>query len=168
MPGMTARQPGVNRISMGLARPQAKLADACAEGKVENDKSAAAQCSDGHLRIISILLLTLRPFSLPPPGGLTTGCNNRFRAIWTCSSGKTRSSSSGPGSRRKSRCWAELMRAKQEVKKLQFHSILATQIVFSAVGQEKTPTTAAADRAAFKKRKPCELSALPLGIRAKI
>jgi hypothetical protein len=35
------------------------------------------------------------------------------------------------------------------MKKLQCQSILAAQIVVSAVGHEKTPITAAADKAAF-------------------
>jgi hypothetical protein len=41
------------------------------------------------------------------------------------------------------------MRENVDMKKLQFQNILAAHTAFSAVGHEKTPITAAADKAAW-------------------
>jgi hypothetical protein len=42
------------------------------------------------------------------------------------------------------------MSAKVDRKKLQFQSIFAAHMVFSVLGHEKTPMTAAADRVAYR------------------
>lgn len=104
----------------------------------------------GHCQTQSMRMLIERCFVVMP--GWVAGFKNKFKATGILS----RSYSKSPfselslylGKCRSSLWCAELMSAKQDMKKLQFHNIFAAHSVVSVVGQENTPITAAADKAA--------------------